>query len=184
MTIETWKPVVGYEWLYEVSDFGRVRSLPRYGGAVPGRRSGRMYGGAIVSNYTPKCSLYSDGIGYSQVVLHGHGVGKSRRVHQLVLEAFVGPKPDKWHGCHNDGDKTNNHLSNLRWDTHKNNFADKHKHGTDYQGERHPRATFCELDIWLIRNINASYDNLAEFFGTSYDYIYKIKVNRAWPHVA
>jgi len=45
-------------------------------------------------------------------------------VHRLVLEAFVGPCPDGMEACHLDSDKTNNRVSNLRWDTHLENMRD------------------------------------------------------------
>lgn len=51
-------------------------------------------------------------------------------VHRLVLTAFVGPCPEGMEGCHEDGDPSNNRATNLRWDTHKNNQLDMHKHGT------------------------------------------------------
>ncbi len=46
-----------------------------------------------------------------------------------VLETYVGPRPEGMWACHNDGDKNNNSLSNLRWDTRSNNERDKLKHG-------------------------------------------------------
>lgn len=51
------------------------------------------------------------------------------RIHSLVLEAFVGPRPDGMEGCHNDGDPANNHLANLRWDTRAANNQDTLRHG-------------------------------------------------------
>lgn len=51
-----------------------------------------------------------------------------RSVHQLILETFVGPKPDGMEGCHYpDSDKSNNRLDNLRWDTHGENAKDKYR---------------------------------------------------------
>lgn len=50
-------------------------------------------------------------------------------VHRLVLEAFVGPCPSGCEGCHYDGNPANNIVSNLRWDTTKNNCLDKRRHG-------------------------------------------------------
>lgn len=53
----------------------------------------------------------------------------SRYVHRLVLETFIGPCPDGHEGCHNNGNKYDNRLCNLRWDTHKNNIKDAVKAG-------------------------------------------------------
>lgn len=51
-------------------------------------------------------------------------------VHPLVLEAFVGPRPPGMEACHADGNKTNNALSNLRWDTKRANELDAIRLGT------------------------------------------------------
>ena len=54
---------------------------------------------------------------------------KQYYVHQQVLMAFVGPRPGpNYDACHNDGDKNNNHISNLRWDTHRNNCLERETH--------------------------------------------------------
>ena len=59
------------------------------------------------------------------------GVRKhTKLIHRLVLAAFVGPCPPGLVCCHNDGDPTNNHVDNLRWDTYAANEADKVRHGT------------------------------------------------------
>lgn len=122
---EIWKPVVGYEGLYEVSSFGRVRSVDR---SVPTGRAGhaplRLKGRVLKLRYNRQ---------YPAITLHKEGGIKGRTVHSLVLEAFVGPRPPKRYGCHNDGDPRNNHIDNLRWDTQSNNLHDAVKHGRHRQ---------------------------------------------------
>lgn len=60
--------------------------------------------------------------GYKFVWLFSNGKQRRKYVHALVLEAFVGPRPEGMEGCHfPDPDKSNNHVSNLVWDTHQNN---------------------------------------------------------------
>jgi len=56
--------------------------------------------------------------------------GKSYNIHALVAKHFIGPRPEGMVCCHNDGDCLNNHVSNLRYDTQKNNNLDRIKHGT------------------------------------------------------
>lgn len=80
---------------------------------------------------------------------HIHGLRRggrsvSRRAHRLVLEAFVGPRPDGMECCHGDGNRTNNALSNLRWDTKKANSSDAVRHGTTPKGERNIHSKITE----------------------------------------
>ena len=112
--VEEWRSVSGYPD-YEVSDQGRVRSFRR-------NRQGQVLRVNRITN------------GYLQVNLYiGSGKGSRKLVHRLVLEAFVGPKPSGHEACHNDGDQTNNRLTNLRWDTPKNNARDVKLHGRQFQ---------------------------------------------------
>lgn len=74
-------------------------------------------------------------IGYSidryaitPLTVNGKPYGKT--THSLILSAFKGKRPDGMQACHNDGNRTNNHISNLRWGTHRDNIEDKYKHGT------------------------------------------------------
>ena len=121
---ENWKPVVGYEGLYEVSDQGRVRSLDR---VVPHARSGVMKRKGKILKQSP---INQDG--YLAIGLHRNGHQKKRMVHRLVLMAFVGPCPEGMEGCHNNGVNTDNRLENLRWDTPKENSEDIKRHGRNY----------------------------------------------------
>lgn len=128
---ERWLPVVGYEGYYEVSDLGRVRSLPRVtNGSFGGTR--RLPGRVLRPGINPKT-------GRRIVALHRDGAGRSHKVYPLVLAAFVGPRPPGMEACHNDGDHTNDRLSNLRWDTSSRNTYDSVRHGT----HNHARKTHC-----------------------------------------
>lgn len=123
--LEAWRQVLGFEGRYEVSNLGRVRSLGRtetfsrilnngVRGEVTRTKRTRLIAGGIGAN------------GYLTVRLKG----KTFTVHRLVLNAFVGPCPDGFAACHNDGNKLNNSAGNLRWDTYQANNADRAKHGT------------------------------------------------------
>lgn len=120
MSDERWLPVVGYEGLYEVSDLGRVRLLDRMVSGwrglqhkLPGRLS--------------RARSLSRGV-YRKVALTKNGVWALRPIHQLVLEAFVGPRPEGMVCCHNNGIGGDNRLANLRWDTPASNTADRVRH--------------------------------------------------------
>lgn len=102
---EIWRPVVGYEGLYEVSDQGRVRSL----------QSGKWRNRRILK-------LGKNPNGYLYVKLCKDGKGEGMRVHRVVAEAFI-PNPNHLATVnHKDEDKTNNFASNLEWMSHKDNI--------------------------------------------------------------
>lgn len=115
MTEERWLPVVGWEGFYEVSDLGRIRTVPRRVPCKGGKT--RQINARIRRQGTLQA-------GYKIIVLHGDGRSTTRTVHPIVLEAFIGPRPPGMECCHNDGDPANNTLSNLRWDTKKANEFD------------------------------------------------------------
>ena len=100
--IEEWRPVVGYEGLYEVSNTGRVRSVDRYVKTCYG--SYRLHKGKVLSP-----GIRPDG--YLVVSLQY----RMFRVHRLIAEAFL-PNPDNLPQVnHKDEVKTNNCVGNLEW---------------------------------------------------------------------
>lgn len=117
---ERWKPVVGWEDRYEVSSFGRVRSLPL---VVAGGNNVRRFPARIRA--TPLGDT-----GYPIVSLTRYYNGTVKKVHQLVLIAFRGPARAGQVTRHLDGDRTNPRLANLRWGTRSENVRDAVKHGT------------------------------------------------------
>jgi len=118
MGVERWLPVVDWEDRYEVSSEGRVRS----------KRSGRV----LRTSPNPRG-------GHLRVKLCRPGVQRTRTVHQIVLEAFVGPRPTGLVARHYpDPDPTNNRVENLRWGTNSENTLDKVEHGN------HPFASRTE----------------------------------------
>lgn len=171
MTSEQWKPVVGFEGFYEVSDLGRLRSVPKCDS------KGRHIRGKILKHPA------RFGGRYIRTLFRVHKVRSYRTLHHLVLEAFVGPRPIGMHGCHNDGDTNNNALSNLRWDSARNNQRDKIQHGTIARGERNGWAKLTEQDILLARQLYASGVGptaVAERLGISRKHAQEIKRKDVW----
>lgn len=121
---EEWLPVPGYGDSYAVSSYGKVRSIDRCSVDKSGRS--RTIKGKIL-----KPALHQ--AGYPYVSLYRNNKPAKRCIHQIVLEAFVGPRPTGMEACHIDGDPTNNHVSNLRWGSPSSNNYDRVRHGTHNQ---------------------------------------------------
>lgn len=92
---EKWEWIKGYEGLYQVSTFGRIKSFHRNKGA-----------GEIMN-------IKHSGGWYLSLLLSKNGEKKSVRIHQLVAETFIGEIPKGFHVHHKDGNKQNNIVSNL-----------------------------------------------------------------------
>ncbi|WP_112595832.1 NUMOD4 motif-containing HNH endonuclease [Mycobacteroides abscessus] len=135
--LENWLPVSGYPG-YEVSDQGRVRSLDRQARSrwdtpktLRGKElSQRLIGGSGPEGRYPGCVLYRG------------GKRRTVTVHTLVLETFVGPRPEGMVGCHRDDVPTNNHLSNLYWGTPAQNVSDAMRSGR-HAAARESAKTHC-----------------------------------------
>lgn len=185
MSVEQWRDVVGYEGQYKVSDHGNARSVDRTVRRLS--RRGTYHNMNITGTAlrpAPTCH------GYLTVALTKPGVRQTRAIHRLVLEAFIGPCENGMDGCHNNGIKTDNRLENLRWDTRKNNHADKVTHGTQPMGSE----VYCSvLNEWrvkiiktILRDSGARYGaakKIANSFGVSKWAIHDIKNGRNWKHV-
>lgn len=125
-----WKPVVGFEELYEVSDTGRVRST-----------KGGIARDKVLQNH----------LGYHYVGLFRKQRQYRRPVHRLVLEAFVGPAPENYDGGHLDGVRDNNTLSNLAWISRSDNQLHRFAHGTDLRGFDSPSNKLSKRQVAEIK---------------------------------
>jgi len=169
--MEEWRPTVGFDG-YEVSNLGRVRrSKPG-----PGARAGLVLKWQRDTRNYPMVHLWVSG--------KRHGI----KVHRLVAEAFLGPKPTPKHTvAHNDGNPQNAAASNLRWATHWENHQDRFAHGTDLCGERSPVARLRDADIPVIRHLRASgatVKSIAVRYGVHRETIGALLRGRSWGRVA
>lgn len=123
--------------------------------------------------------------GYPHVSLGG--VKKRRYLHNLVIEAFVGPRPKGYHTRHLDGDKTNNALSNLKYGTVTENMADRTAHGRGNRGIRHGLSKLTEEQVISIRARykpwKVTLKMLAKEYGVTLDNIKRIVTGDAWKHL-
>jgi len=129
--IEEWKDIKGFEGLYQVSNLGRVLSLPKTfkGGGNGGVKS---HNGIILKQ--TKATLYPS------VNFSVNGVKTVVNVHRLVAEAFLPNPENKTTVNHIDGNKYNSNVSNLEWATQSENIIHAYKTGLSAKGARHSRS--------------------------------------------
>lgn len=129
---ERWKPVVGWEAYYSVSDQGRVRREPRVSTHVKKTRWGSE---TLFTRHYPQqiLKVNIDTGGYAQVVLQvlteECRYKKTYAVHRLVLEAFDRPAQSEDHAMHKNDVRSDNRLANLRWGTRQENSQDMAQKG-------------------------------------------------------
>ena len=190
MSIEEWRSIPNFID-YEVSSFGRVRSIDR----IVIQNHPRFKTGIQYRNFKSKFlrpSIVSDKGKNPHYYLTLRKDKKSYKflIHRLVLMAFIGNCPEGFEGCHNDGNGLNNKLDNLRWDSPSKNQLDRYKHGTGwtphYKGENHPSSKLTEKDILYIRSIKKYRKralDLSREFNISKSSIHQIIAGRSWKHV-
>lgn len=168
---EEWHPVVGYEGLYQVSSFGRVRSI-----LIRPGTSGRP---KIL-----KACAQSDG--YLVVAPCRNGKAVLRMVHRLVLEAFIGPCPEGHEAAHLDGDRSSPKLENLRWVTHSENQSQMIGHGKSTRGEKHPMAKLTARQVHEIRRLAADgvlHREIGAKYGVARRTVTAIAHRKIWRHI-
>lgn len=179
LSLETWKEIPGFPG-YEVSDQGRVRSFK-------GRAPGGYKAVGWELKETPQRMLKpSSNRGYLRVGLTVNGQTVCILLHKLVLTVFVGPCPPGMEGCHNDGNRANNFLTNLRWDTKINNWKDRYKHKTVTMGEKNGKSKLTKKQVCLIKKMlseGVSQDEVAKKFSISQHAVSCIKCRRTWAHI-
>jgi hypothetical protein len=172
--MENWKPVLGYEGYYEVSDYGRVRSLTRR----------TAYRNRVHRGRTLDPGLNHSG--YPTVTLCVGGRREHWFVHELVLIAFVGQKPEGLITRHKDGCKTNNNLSNLAWGTFAENAADAREHGTHEIGSMRKQAKLTEAAVAEMRKEAAEgtpVKDIAKKWGVAFRTAAHAISGTKWKHV-
>ncbi len=174
--MEAWKPVVGYEGRYSVSNYGRIRSEAR---TMRHSRNPRSF----VSIDEKILILTPNSKGYLSFTACRNGKSRTLKVHTCVLEAFTGPCPSGLQARHLDGVKTRNVVSNLKWGTHHENHQDRVRHGTIASGEKQGLAKLDAGMVLQIRNSKESNSELAKRFGVHRSTVRLARSGRTWRHV-
>lgn len=178
---EIWKPVVGYEGLYSVSSFGRIKSHDKI-----------IYAGR---NYQPKLrkgiilKQGTHGGGYATVGLCKDSKPKSFLVHRLVAFAFHNRGDnEKLEVNHIDAVKKNNNYKNLEWVTSSENTIHGLKMGimNTCKGSNRPNAVIDELKVKEIKELikkGFTDKQIADKFSLGKGIVYPIRKNKSWKHV-
>jgi len=140
--IEEWKDVQGYEGSYQISDYGKVKSLQR-------KVNTRNVGGRISKEKILKSSL--NAYGYPLVVLCCNNIRTTTLVHRLVAKAFINNLNNCPQVNHKDGNKQNNKLENLEWVTQSEN--EKHAYRTGLKSKRGEKNCFAKLTQKAVMDI-------------------------------
>ena len=161
---EIWKDVSKWESLYQVSNFGRVKS----------KRTNKILKPFLVRN------------GYHTVSLCNNGYQQNVLVHRLVCIAFIGDQDRLDCVNHKDGVKTNNHVSNLEWSTYTQNNRHAVETGLKNQkGENHFNSKLNDEAVKFIReNFKViSRKELAEKFKVTVSLIAMVQTYKIWKHI-
>lgn len=163
---ERWKDVLGYDGHYKVSSYGQIATT-RWGGEFH-----------VMSPQVTKR-------GYYAVRLSKNGVKKGHNVHSLVAAAFLGQRPKGMEVCHGDGDRLNNHISNLRYGTRADNVRDCIKHGRWLHSKNggHGPAILTPNQVVDIFTSSESCASLARKYKIHFTHPGKIRSGKLWASV-
>jgi len=172
---EEWRDVVGYEGIFQVSNFGRIKRI-----SVRSSHSSRFVG------RFRKPQKHNDG--YLQIDLSR---GHHQLIHKIVMDAFVGPCPSGYEVNHIDHDRQNNCLRNLEYVTPKENVNKSLVLGVALlnkaRGEKQGLAKLTTEQVVNIRRIfnenKISYRALGKMFNVNGRAIQAIVLRETWKHV-
>jgi hypothetical protein len=185
MYFEEWEPIKGYEGMYEISSFGRIKSL---------EKDVIINGGGIRKQPTIIMKQQMDRKGYCYITLpilkknNSKDRSKKYKIHRLVGFSFIKRKKGQNEINHRFGVKHDNRYHQLEWSTHQENVIDSYSKGMKIgvRGERSHYAKLKEDDILMIRklkNEGVSVKEIASRYATSVSYIYDICKRKTWKHI-
>lgn len=169
MNKEIFKDICGYENKYQISNFGRIKSL----------------------NYNTKrekiLKLSKDKKGYLRIILTKNNIKKSYKVHRLVALHFISNPKDKPQVNHKNGKKSENYFKNLEWVTNKENSRHAYKNGLCYilKGEEIGTSKLKVRQVLEIRGLypQLSTYKLAEKYNMDRSTIGDIVNRNLWKHI-
>lgn len=178
--MEIWKSIESFEGSYEVSNYGRVRSLDR----IHPKRNGLVKGRVLKFNL---CGGRPGSSRYPTVTFTDRPFRKDFLVHRLVAIYFIPNPENKPEVNHKDGDKLNNHYDNLEWCTRKENVQHSSDTGLLRTNGAHFNAKLSLKEVNRIKNQlskGVTQSVLAERYNVCQSTISLININRNWKHTA
>lgn len=171
---EQWADIDGYEGRYQVSNLGRIKTIPHYVVTRGGKR--------LLSERIKKLGQHN--AGYLSVMLGRNG---SRLVHRIVAAAFLPKQEGKDFVNHKDGNKHNNRIDNLEWCSRQENEDHAFRTGLkNSTGSMNTMAKLTEESVGMIRhlvNIGFTAMEVAERFNVHAATIRRIAQNKIWCHI-
>lgn len=166
--IEIWKDIEGYIGLYQLSNLGRVKSLSRFNS-----RTERI----LKTNSVSKS-------GYIIICLSKDNIKFGIALHRLVAEAFI-PNPEgKMQVNHIDGNKLNNTVDNLEWNTASENTIHAINNKLRKQNcEDNHQSKLSKQQVLEIRESNLSQRKLGKIYNVAQSTIYRIKNRKTWASI-
>jgi hypothetical protein len=176
---EIWKDIFGYEGLYQVNNCGYIKSLPKIINPPNG-------GKGITKEKILKNTFDKDG--YFFVQLSKNGKLSPKKVHRLVALTFVPNPENKPQVNHKDGNKQNNNIDNLEWNTKKENIKHAHENGLiNRKGVKNSQSKLTEQQVLEIRELysNGKYSSrqLAKEYGMNKSSISSVINRKTWKHM-
>lgn len=176
MIQEIWKDIEGYEGYYQVSNMGKVKSLPRF----KNFRNLKVRVEGKVLNPAPRTK------NYLWVSFRKDHTLKQFSIHRLVAKAFIPNLENKAEVNHIDGNKLNNRMDNLEWMTRVENA--KHAAPVYLRGEKNPKSKFTPDQIEDIRrNYTGKWGEktrLSEKYNVTLASILNIIKLKSWSHLS
>lgn len=178
ITKELWLPIKGFEGLYEVSSFGKVKSLDRrveythrWGSKTTMKQVGKIK------------NLSFTGSGYLFVGLSKNGIPYPKDVHRIVATHFIPNPENKKCVNHKDGNKLNNCVDNLEWCTYSENITHAMKNGlTKLNGGDNPYARGVVIEKEGIMVEFKTQREAAKYIGTKDINVSAAKINKTRCH--
>lgn len=175
---EEWKDIRQYKGLYQVSNYGQVKSLNHRIKTKINNQTAIIRKGRVLK--------FSISRGYATVILSKNGKKKKSFIHRLVAEAFIPNRDNKPQVNHIDGNKLNNNVKNLEWATSSENIVHAFNIGLikPPRGEKQGKSKLTEKDVVDIRNSKGIFQkDLAKKYNVSQQEISRIINNKRWGYI-